>query len=362
MSMTNELSALNANKDRRNENFFKRVFKYFLPWKGDGIGEIFRKFVFIGSIVVFCFSVGELMTYINGDKETLKTIKQMQDVKPTVYENNADNATSVEHEDKDNPNYNPPQAQQNQEVKVDESWKELLALNNDIIGWISVDSMKNDAGDLYIDYAVMQGDDNDFYLKHNELKKYSQSGSLFADYRYPVTAMSSPDNVIIYGHNMNLAGTYFSHLAEYQKNVEFLRSNPLITFNTLYSSSKEQWVIISCFVSNAEASQDPESSFNYIMYQNFDETYPFETWKAEILKRSWYSSDIDFNENDKFLTLSTCCNAVNNTRLVIVARKVRVNDDVDALIKTYKERNDADIYFPRCWTKVWGNRKVYKAS
>ena len=56
MSMANETMNLSEKDDT---NFFVRVVRYFIPWKGDGAGEVFRKIVFMFSIVLFCVSLNE---------------------------------------------------------------------------------------------------------------------------------------------------------------------------------------------------------------------------------------------------------------------------------------------------------------
>jgi sortase B len=76
-------------------------------------------------------------------------------------------------------------------------------------------------------------------------------------------------------------------------------------------------------------------------------------------KSSWYSCDIECNEDDDYLTLSTCSNEVPNMRWVIVAKKLTDNDDKDAIISSYKEKKDKNIYFPQVWKDVWGNHKKY---
>ena len=47
MSMANETMNLSEKDDT---NFFVRVVRYFIPWKGDRAGEVFRKIVFMFSI------------------------------------------------------------------------------------------------------------------------------------------------------------------------------------------------------------------------------------------------------------------------------------------------------------------------
>lgn len=50
-----------------------------------------------------------------------------------------------------------------------------------------------------IDYPVVQGMDNDFYLNHSFYKEESISGTLFIDYRNNI---DSDKNIVIYGHHM----------------------------------------------------------------------------------------------------------------------------------------------------------------
>ena len=45
-----------------------------------------------------------------------------------------------------------------------------------VMGWVRVQGTN-------IDYPVVQGEDNDFYLNHDFNKNYLASGSIFMDYR-----------------------------------------------------------------------------------------------------------------------------------------------------------------------------------
>ena len=66
MSMANETMNLSEKDDT---NFFVRVVRYFIPWKGDGVGEVFRKIVFMFSIVLFCVSLNELSDFLKADEQ-----------------------------------------------------------------------------------------------------------------------------------------------------------------------------------------------------------------------------------------------------------------------------------------------------
>lgn len=69
--------------------------------------------------------------------------------------------------------------------------KELQKENADIVGWLEID-------DTNINYPVLQGEDNDYYLKHNYKYEYISTGSIFLDKDYDWNKPS--ENLLIYGH------------------------------------------------------------------------------------------------------------------------------------------------------------------
>ena len=83
----------------------------------------------------------------------------------------------------------------------------LLNRNKDVIGWLY-------CPDTVINYPVVQGKNNDQYLRKDLDGKYLVSGTLFADYRNG--ELNEDANYIIYGHNMK-NGTMFSSLAKYKQ-------------------------------------------------------------------------------------------------------------------------------------------------
>ncbi len=372
MSMMNELAGLKNENGKRKENFFVRFVKYFIPWKGDGFSEVVRKIVFAASIVVFCISISDLSDYLNGNAKTNELIEEMQTLKPVIQSSSnagsSGNAQSVEHPsggDDSQSGEVPPQGGdsvefENTNTEVGDSWKPLLEVNKDVRGWLSIDTFKDSNGEIIINYPVVQGPDNDYYLTRDIKKNYSGSGgTIFMDYASTIVPGVRTDNITIFGHNM-LAGTFFARLEAYKGGVDFLKANPLITFNTVYSATDEKYIILYCGLFNIYEDQDNGNVFKYVGYRDFDEDHPFEKWKEEMSKRSWYSSDIDVKEDDQFITLSTCSGDIGDMRWVIVARKLRPDEDVDALVQTYKEKADADVYFPQRWIYAWGHRKVYR--
>lgn len=81
----------------------------------------------------------------------------------------------------------------------------LRETNPAVVGWIFIPDSK-------INYPIVQGEDNQHYLKHTWDQKQSASGAIFME------STNSPDfsdfRTIIYGHNMSNS-TMFSSLSRY---------------------------------------------------------------------------------------------------------------------------------------------------
>ncbi len=82
----------------------------------------------------------------------------------------------------------------------------LRAINEDIVAWIQIPG-------IGVDYPVVQGEDNEYYLHYTFERKANIAGSIFLDCRN--RADFTDRKVILYGHNMQ-DGSMFSGLERYQ--------------------------------------------------------------------------------------------------------------------------------------------------
>lgn len=73
------------------------------------------------------------------------------------------------------------------------SFDELVAINPDVIGWLTIDGTN-------IDYPLVQGSNNETYVNTSVTGEFSLSGALFLDSRN--TPDFSDPVSIVYGHNM----------------------------------------------------------------------------------------------------------------------------------------------------------------
>ena len=90
-------------------------------------------------------------------------------------------------------------------VPITVDWVSLRATNKQIVAWLYCEG-------THINYPVLQGKDNTYYLTHNLFKKADQAGGLFLDHRNKLG--NTLQNLIIYGHRMK-DGSMFGELAKF---------------------------------------------------------------------------------------------------------------------------------------------------
>lgn len=100
-----------------------------------------------------------------------------------------------------------------QEETVTVDFAALQAINPDIVAWLRIPGV--------LEYPVVRGEDNSYYLNHTVQKTYNIAGSIFLDYRNERDFSDRKNN--IYGHNMK-DGSMFHVLRNYQ-DIDFFQEN-----------------------------------------------------------------------------------------------------------------------------------------
>lgn len=178
--------------------------------------------------------------------------------------------------------------------------KNLKNINSDYVFWIKV------AG-TNIDFPVVQGKDNDFYLKHDFNKNKSFSGSIFVDYK---SNINTDKNIIIYGHNMR-NDTMFAQMKQF-KNENFFKNNKYVT---LYrDGTKKEYEIFSVYLANAKELK---------VSSDFSNNDDYEKYLKEQKEKSMFKRNVDLNSGDKIITLVTCSYAFDDARIVVVAKEIK---------------------------------------
>lgn len=197
-------------------------------------------------------------------------------------------------------------------VEVLPEFAELYVMNNDIVGWISID-------DTNINYPVMQTPDStDYYLYKGFDKEYSRHGCIYV--REVCDVFAPSDNVTIYGHRMG-DGSMFNDLHKYAKK-DFWENHRYITFNTL--TERHTYEILSVF--RIESSLDSE--FLYHLFVDAADQDHFDSYIQNCHAYALYDTGVSASYGDKLITLSTCEYTRVNGRFVVVAKQVTNGDEL----------------------------------
>lgn len=171
---------------------------------------------------------------------------------------------------------------------------ELAKINPDIAGWIYIEGSD-------INYPVVQGTDNDYYLKHLFDGTYNSSGCIFLDYR--CSADFSDRHSIIYGHHMNNK-TMFGGLMSYKDQTFYdEHSVALLVTPTAYHKIQFFSGYVSDNWSNAWDLALDDSSYA--------------AWLHEIQAKSCFETEYAPACEDKIITLSTCTYEFDSAKFVL---------------------------------------------
>ena len=189
--------------------------------------------------------------------------------------------------------------------------KELQKENADIVGWLEIENTN-------INYPVLQGEDNEYYMTHNYKKEKSKNGSIFLNKDYDWNIPSS--NLLMYGHNLG-NGTMFQELLKYQ-NKEFYNNHKVIRFTT--AKEDAEYEIISVFKSRVYYKSE-QNVFRYYYFINANTEEEYNNYVENAKKASIYEIEPTAKYGDQLITLSTCSYHVKDGRFAVVGRKKYVN-------------------------------------
>lgn len=173
------------------------------------------------------------------------------------------------------------------------NFEELRKINSDVVGWIVIE-------DTQINYPIVQGSNNSFYLNHSYDKKWSGYGSIFLD-----SASSkdlSDNNTFIYGHNTQ-NGSMFGQLYKYMS-FDYYKDHSVIYLYTPDANYKAD--IFSVYIDSTES-----NSYNQIYFSQEE----YEQYIDIIKKKSRYDTQIEVNPSeDKIITLYSCSHESNRKK------------------------------------------------
>lgn len=185
--------------------------------------------------------------------------------------------------------------------------EKLQEKNEDIVGWIEIE-------DTNINYPVLQGEDNEYYLTHNYKKETSQKGSIFLTKDYDWDLPST--NLLIYGHNI-MNGQMFQNLLKFA-DEEFYKEHPVIRFTT--QNEDKEYEIISAFKSRVFYKSE-QNVFRYYDFVNAENEEEYNEFVKNAKDSSLYDIEKTAEYGDKLITLITCSYHTTDGRFVVIGRE-----------------------------------------
>jgi len=172
-----------------------------------------------------------------------------------------------------------------------------------IVAWIRLEGTA-------LDYPLMQGTDNYFFLGHLPDGTSHRNGSVFLDNRN--NADLSDRNSLIYGHESR-TGDMFGMLKNYRQQT-FYEENPVIN---IYTASNDYELLLFAGYLVDSGVEAPSIIFR--------DDAAFERYIADLKRRSFFRSDVEVGVDDRIVSLCTCAYDYTNARWVIVGKLVDVS-------------------------------------
>jgi sortase B len=169
-----------------------------------------------------------------------------------------------------------------------------------IIGWIQSEG-------TVINYPIVQGADNDFYLTRLPNGTRHQFGSIFLDYRN--AADLSDTGSSIYGHNMR-GDDMFGSLQRYRNQQYFENHASMFIFTP---TANYMLVLFAGYQLDSRFEAPP---------MGFGGEAEFDRFVADIRRRSVFRSNVEVRYGDRLVFLCTCVYAGTSPQRFIIAGKL----------------------------------------
>lgn len=174
----------------------------------------------------------------------------------------------------------------------------LREVNGDVIGWVSIP-------DTALNYPILQGEDNEYYLERTWDLQKSSAGSIFME------QTNQPDfsdfHTLLYGHRMR-DGSMFASLKHYNQK-EHWSAHPYVYILT--DGGVFRYEIFSAY-------EAPVKSYTYVI--GFEKEGVTEKFLEHCVSSSVIDTGIVPTAEDRILTLSTCTGLGYQSRWVVQAR------------------------------------------
>lgn len=187
-------------------------------------------------------------------------------------------------------------------------WDYLYSVNADIMGWIKLE-------DSTVDYPIVYGYDNDFYLRHSLNGDYNIMGTVFVDYRNQRDLLDKV--TVIYGHH-TYDDTMFTDIGKYKD-------------QSYYDTHK----VISLEMPNGSYDLYPVAGYtcsaydDYIQY-SFESDEAFMNYVNDFMTKSQFQGEQTVSLEDRCILLSTCSHDIEDGRFALLLKVVQKDTNTES--------------------------------
>ena len=197
----------------------------------------------------------------------------------------------------------------------------LRAINGDVVGWLLQEGTE-------INFPIVQGEDNEYYLNHLYTGAVNRTGAVFAD------ANNSPYFsdmcTYLYGHNRK-NGSMFASIPNYMDH-DYYEEHPTLTLITPYEDYIAE--VFACVRESTEQDQTWR-------VRQFGRRAEYDEFVQSILERSTLDTGVVPKWGDQLLALCTCTNEVHEDRYIVFARLRPIVYASDESVSVMKMEMDA---------------------
>lgn len=168
----------------------------------------------------------------------------------------------------------------------------------DVVGWIRLENS-------VIDYPVVLGEDNDFYLHHLADQTPNKAGCIMMDESND--GDFSNEITILHGHHMR-NGSMFGDLDEYRQWEYYLEHKTMRLFTP---DGDYDVAVFAAYTVDGYSFGYPTS---------FKDETEFETFLRRALSATPYETEVKVEYGDRILMLSTCAYSYEGARFVVLGK------------------------------------------
>lgn len=162
-----------------------------------------------------------------------------------------------------------------------------------------------------INYPIVQGQDNYFYLTRLPDKTWNRLGSIFMEHKN--NPDFSDDTTVLFGHNM-LDESMFAPLEKYREQ-EYYDEHPY-----LYILTPDATYRVEVFAGYLVEAKDIGS-----LHQKFGSIEEKREFVVDSKFRSTFKSNVYVNDDDRLVSLFTCAYDFSDARYVVQGKLVQLS-------------------------------------